>query len=176
MKKILTVLLLTAMVIGSANVYANQSDVYTQQDEATCVTQDELSWPKLRLKWRVRIIFNLRDFDQDCLLGDGFCIRILLGIGGSSDNTLGEAMPGEIGPTNDGRYVAVKVDHNAVNDYEDGNEVYRFKNKRSIYLPKDIYLPDEVWKKMGMDPITYQAGTYSLVNQDGAYFIMFPLQ
>lgn len=165
MKKILSVLLLTAMVIGSAGAYAMQSNDFENQDEGI--------WPRFRLNWHITVMINMHSYQEDCEDGEGFCVFV----GFSRKDILsGEKMPAEIGPTDDGRFLAVKVDFDAVEGYEEGNQVYRFKNKRSIYLPQDIYFPDEVWKKLRMDPITYKAGTYSIAAQDGAYYIMFPLQ
>ena len=164
MKKLVSVLLLTAMVLGSAGVYASNDNV--MQDEG-------FRWPRFRINWHITVMINMKSYLQDCEAGDGLCFFI----GFSQDEILaGEKMPAEVGPTDDGRFLAVKVDFDALERYEEGNYVYRFKNKRSIYIPQDIYFPDEVWKKMGMEPVNYKAGSYSIACQDGAYYLMFPLQ
>ncbi len=152
------------MVIGSASAGVQQNPF--EQDE-------QIPWPRFRLNWHISVMINMHSYLLDCEDGEGFCF--LLGFH-RRDNSAGESMPGLIGPTNDGRFLAVKIDYDAVELYEEGKYINRFKNKRSIYMPEDVYFPDEVWKKMGMEPIVFKAGTYNLTNQDGSYYIMFPLQ
>ncbi len=167
MKKLVSVLFLAMVIAGSsAGVYAMQSNGNERVNDASF-------WPKFRLNWHITVMINMKSFFQNCESGEGFCFFV----GFHRDNMLsGKQMPGEVGPTSDGRYLAVKISEEAVERYSDGRYLHRFKDKRSIYMPESVYFPEEVWKKMGMEPVMYKAGNYNLVPQDGAYYILFPLQ
>ncbi|MFA7138307.1 MAG: hypothetical protein WC151_07300 [Bacteroidales bacterium] len=162
MKKFLSVLVMTIMVIGSVSAGTKVT-----------VADPGAPWPKIRLKWTVTIMLNMHSYLSNCEFGDGFCFFI--GFGSISDDPV-KMMAAEMGPTDDGKYLAVKLNYESVKVYEDGNFLSRFQNKRSLTVKEEIHIPDAVWRKLDMDPIVYRAGSYNLVEQDGSFYVMFPLQ
>lgn len=161
MKKILTALLMAVLFIGSVNAMPS-----------TTTVEAAAPWPKIRINWHLTVMINMHNYFSNCEYGDGFCFFV--GFSQVADPV--KMMSAEVGPTSDGRYMAVKVTQESLQIYEDGNFLSQFDNKRSLLIKDEIHIPDEVWKKAGMEPIVYNSGTYNLVFQEGAYYVMFPLQ